>query len=95
MFPIVGGMGVNPPILRFFSKPPIKTYPPQWGAPPLKNEAPPVPFEKKTPPPPLKSEALFQEMIPGKKPEKSETVINTCVLIINAIEKDARNSTRT
>ena len=38
-------------------------------------------------PPLLKSEALFQEMIPRKKPEKLETVINTCVSIINHHQK--------
>ena len=48
-----------------------------WGAPRLKN----------TPHPLLKSEALFQEMIPRKKPEKLETVINTCVSIINHHQK--------
>ena len=51
--------------LRFFSKilpPPIKTDAPQWGAPPLKNEAPLS--EKQTSL--LKSEAHFYEMIPTK-----------------------------
>ena len=31
--------------------------------------------------PPLKSEDPFQEMFSGKKKEKSETVINTCVSV--------------
>ena len=32
--------------------------------------------------PPLKNKAHFQKMIPGKKTQKSETVINTCVSLI-------------
>ena len=54
------------------------------GAPPPR---PPSPNLKMKPPqlknnPPLKSEASFQEIIPRKNPETSETVINTCVSII-------------
>ena len=46
------------------------------GCPHLKMKSP-------HPQPPLKSEVTFQEMIPRKKkPQKLETVINTCVSII-------------
>ena len=41
----------------------IKPDAPQWGAPPLKNEAPHL---KPPPSPPLKREATFHEMIPRK-----------------------------
>ena len=40
----------------------------------------PSPSEKE--PPPLKSEAPFQEIIPRKNLEKSDAVINTCVSVI-------------
>ena len=63
-FPIVaggGGMGAYD-FFRKSSPPPIKTDAPQWGAPPLKNEAPLS--EKQTSL--LKSEAHFYEMIPTK-----------------------------
>ena len=50
------------------------------GHPLLKNEAPEL--ENNPPPPPLKSESRFQEMIPRKQPEKLETVINTCISLI-------------
>ena len=63
----------------FFNLPPIKTNTPPWGTHPLKNEA--LPSEKQHPPP-LKSEGPFQEMIPRKNPERSDSVINTCVSII-------------
>ena len=49
-----------PPILQFFS-PPIKTDGPHGMPLLLTNEAPHL---KNNPPPLLKSEALFQEMIP-------------------------------
>ena len=69
-----------PPHATFFFEPPShqNQYPP-WGTHPLKNEA--LPSEKQHPPP-LKSEAPFQEMIPRKNPEKSDSVISTCVSII-------------
>ena len=37
------------------------------------------PSHLKMKPPSLKSKAPFQEMIPGKRTKKLETVINTCV----------------
>ena len=63
-FPIVGGGRGGMGAYDFFRKssPPIKTDAPQWGAPPLKNEAPLS--EKQTSL--LKSEAHFYEMIPTK-----------------------------
>ena len=54
---------------------------PLMGSPPLEN--------KTTPPPPLKNEAPFQEMILRKKSGKSETVINTCVSLKTTLEKMA------
>ena len=82
-FPIVGGGhgGVPPPILQFFLKTPsIKTDAPPWSTPtPLKNKAPHL---KNNPSPPLKSETPFQEMIPRKKTQKNQKLINTCVSII-------------
>ena len=56
-------MGVNPS---------IKTDALPWGAPPLKNEAPsplknnPLPLPPTPPPPRLKRETPFHEMIPRK-----------------------------
>ena len=64
--------GRSPPIPWFFSKSLPKKLIPSMGRPsPTLNEAPP-----------LKNKAHFQKMIPGKKTQKSETVINTCVSLI-------------
>ena len=57
-----GGRAWGPTIFFENPPPPIKTDAPQWGAPPLKNEAPLS--EKQTSL--LKSEAHFYEMIPTK-----------------------------
>ena len=46
-------------------------------------------------PPPLKSDAAFQELILRKKPVKLETAINNCFNHKTTTEKDDRNSTRT
>ena len=57
------GVGRHP-ILQFFSKtPPSKPMPPMGHTSHLKLEAPP---SEKQPPPPMKSEAPFHEMIPRK-----------------------------
>ena len=58
---------------------------PPMGSPPLES--------KTTPPPPLKNEAPFQEMILRKKSGKSETVINTCVSLKNNTGKNGGHST--
>ena len=58
----------------FENIPLIKSDAPQWVVPPptLKNEATP----------PLKTKIPFKKIIPGKKTKKSETVIDTCILLI-------------
>ena len=73
----VGGgawRGRSPHSVIFF-EPPI---PPPHGVAPssLKNESLP-----------LKSKVPFQEMIPRKKPKKSEIVINTCISLIKQHRK--------
>ena len=67
-----GRHGGHPPHpMTFFENPPSKLLPLMGHLPHLKVK-----------PPPLKSKAPFQEMIPRKKPKNLETVINTCVSII-------------
>ena len=64
-----GSMEDAPHPMIFFEHPLSKPMPHSWGASPLKNEAPPN-WKTPSPPPPLKSEASFQEMIPRKKLRK-------------------------
>ena len=62
---MIGGQYSGFPILRFFSTLQSKPMPlPHEAHPVLKNEA--SPSEKQPPPPPLKGEALFHEMISRK-----------------------------
>ena len=70
-----GGGAPFPSCNSFWNHPP----PHQNRCPPLKNET--IPVCKKTTVP-LKSKVSFQKMIPKKPPQKSETLINTCVSII-------------
>ena len=77
-----GGAFPHPTI--FLTLPPP---PPTMVHLPLKNEAPP-------PPPNWKVEPPSRKWFLGKNPEKSGTVINTC-LSKTTLEKYGRNSTRT
>ena len=76
-------MGGTPPhrMVFFLTAPPPhqNQCPPPCGTPHLKKKPP---CHLKNKPPPLKSEASFQEMIPREILEKSEIVINTCVSVI-------------
>ena len=56
----------------------------QWGTTPLKIEST---LNWKPNPSPLKSKTTFQEIIPRKKTQKSETVINTWVSLWKKMAK--------
>ena len=80
-----GTWGV-PPHSTSFLKTPHQNQSLLWDVPHLKM----TPHLKNSPPlPPLKSEVPFQEMIPRKKSQKSETVINTFFSIIKHWKKMA------
>ena len=68
-FPIVGGMGAwhPPPSFNFFRPPsPHQNQCPPWGTPPSPHLKMKPPHLKNNPPPPLKCEVPFHEMIPRK-----------------------------
>ena len=66
-------MGGRPPSCNVFRNPPTKTDAPHGASPPFKNEGPQL---KNNPPPLLKRETPFHEIIPRKSTINNNLISN-------------------